>query len=92
VLWVTQDLCAKKKPPAHPVNLNTATSEELQEVPGIGLSTARKIPAGAQVLRGVQKRGRPAGHQRHRAERLEKMRMYLTVGKPAPSNKAQKAQ
>ena len=40
---VTQDLCAKKKPPAHPVNLKTATADELQQVPGSGPSTVQKI-------------------------------------------------
>ena len=34
---------AKKKPPAKPVNTNTSTSEELQQVPGIGPATADKI-------------------------------------------------
>jgi len=47
---------AKKKPPAHPININTAGATELQQVPGIGL------------------------------KKLEKIRKYLTVGKP-PSKK-----
>jgi competence ComEA-like helix-hairpin-helix protein len=88
VLWATQDLCAKKKPPLHPVNLNTASSEELQEVPGIGPSTAEKILQARksygtfksvdelQAIRGIG------------PKRLEKMRKYLTVGKPALNNKA----
>jgi competence ComEA-like helix-hairpin-helix protein len=34
---------ATKKPPAQPVNINTADSTQLQLVPGIGPSTAEKI-------------------------------------------------
>src|SRR6266446_10672865 len=76
-----------KKPPPEPVNLNTATSAELQQVPGIGPATAEKIlkmrkSYGAfksvddlLAIRGIGKK------------RLDKMRKYLTVGKPGtPKN------
>jgi competence protein ComEA len=70
-----------KKPPTAPVNLNTATSEQLQTVPGIGPATAEKIlqmrkSYGAfksvddlLAIKGIGKK------------RLDKMRKYLTVGK-----------
>ena len=72
---------ATKKPPLRPVNINTANSEELQLVPGIGPATAEKIlqmrkSYGAfksvddlVAIRGIGKK------------RLDKMRKYLTVGK-----------
>jgi DNA uptake protein ComE-like DNA-binding protein len=34
---------AKKKPPAHPINIHTANSSDLQQVPGIGPSAAQKV-------------------------------------------------
>ncbi|MGB2636215.1 MAG: helix-hairpin-helix domain-containing protein [Candidatus Acidiferrum sp.] len=86
MLWVTQGLCAKKKPPLHPVNLNTASAEELQLVPGIGPATADKIVQARknygrfksvndlQAIRGIG------------PKKLEKMRKYLTVG-TAPQSK-----
>ncbi len=84
---ISPALVAKKKPPEAPVNLNTATSEELQLVPGIGPVTAEKIlqmrkSYGAfksvDDLRAVRGIG---------PKRLEKMRKYLTVGKAASSTK-----
>jgi competence ComEA-like helix-hairpin-helix protein len=81
-------LAAKKKPPEAPINLNTATSEELQLVPRIGPVTAEKIlqmrkSYGAfksvDDLRAVRGIG---------PKRLEKMRKYLTVGKAASATKS----
>jgi competence protein ComEA len=78
---------AKKKPPAHPINLNTATAVELQQVPGIGPSTADKILQmrksygmfkSVDDLRAVRGIGE---------KRLAKMRKYLTVGKSVQAKK-----
>jgi competence protein ComEA len=72
-----------KHPPAHPVDLNAATAEELQQVPGIGPSTAKAIVNFRQksgpfqiiedllAIKGISK------------ARLEKMRPYLTVSPSA---------
>lgn len=78
---------ATKKPPLKPININSATSDELQQVPGIGPATAEKIlqmrkSYGAfksvddlLSIRGIGKK------------RLDKMRKYLTVSKSAALNK-----
>ena len=78
---------ATKKPPLKPININSASSEELQQVPGIGPVTADKIlqmrkSYGAfksvddlLAIRGIGKK------------RLEKMRKYLTVSKSAAVGK-----
>jgi competence protein ComEA len=42
-LGAAQGVCAKKKTPLRPVNLNTPSSAELQQVPGIGPASAGKI-------------------------------------------------
>jgi competence protein ComEA len=82
---------AKKKPPVRPVNLNTASAAELEQVPGIGPSTAGKIVQMRKsygafksvddlvALRGIGKK------------RLDKMRKYLTVGTAPKSTAPQKS-
>lgn len=72
---------ATKKPPLKPININTANSEELQQVPGIGPATAEKILQMRKsygtfksvddllAIKGIGKK------------RLEKVRKYLTVSK-----------
>jgi comEA protein len=77
---------AKKKPPAHPININTAGASELQQVPGIGPSTAQKIldtRKSSGVFKSVDDLLAIKGIG---PKKLEKMRKYLTVGKP-PSKK-----
>jgi competence protein ComEA len=82
-------LTAKKKPPPAPININTANSEELQLVPGIGPVTAEKILQmrksygpfkSVDDLRAIRGIG---------PKRLEKMRKYLTVGKATSQKKAE---
>jgi competence protein ComEA len=83
LLFVAAASATTKKPPPKPVNLNSATSAELQQVPGIGPATADKILQMRKTygpfktvddllaVRGIGKK------------RLDKMRKYLTVGKPS---------
>ncbi len=79
----------KKQPPAKPLDLNTATVEELQKLPGIGPTTAKAIVRFREksgpfrrvedllAVRGITKR------------KLEKLRPYITVAPPKPAPKNQ---
>lgn len=73
---------ATKKPLLTPVDINRATTMELQQVPGIGRRTAEAI-VHLREKSGPYKRVddllaiRGISHKR-----LEKMRPYLTVGGP----------
>jgi comEA protein len=80
-------LPAKKKPPAAPVNLNTATSEELQLVPGIGPVTAEKILQMRKSYGAFKSVDDLSAIRGIGPKRLEKMRKYLTVGKAASQSK-----
>ena len=84
---------ATKKPPAQPININTADSAQLQLVPGIGPSTAEKVLQMRKSYGAFKSVNDLAAIRGIGPKRLEKMRKYLTVGKtaaPAP-NPAQPA-
>src|SRR5712664_454939 len=82
---------AKKKPPAKPVNLNTATSEELQQVPGIGPATAEKILQMRKSYGAFKSVDDLLSIKGLGKKRLEKMRKYLTVSKIPASKQPAKS-
>lgn len=75
---------AKKKPPLRPVNINTATSEELQQVPGIGPATAQKILKMRKSYGPFKSVDDLLAIRGLGEKRLDKMRKYLNVGKANP--------
>jgi competence ComEA-like helix-hairpin-helix protein len=76
---------ASKKPPTQPVNINTADSTQLQLVPGIGPSTAEKILQMRKSYGAFKSVNDLIAIRGMGPKRLEKMRKYLTVGRPAPA-------
>ena len=79
-------MLAKKKPPAHPININTASATELEEVPGIGPVTAKKILDTRKSYGAFKSVDDLLAIKGIGPKRLDKMRKYLTVGK-APAKK-----
>jgi len=73
---------AKKTPPAHPIDINTATIKELEQLPGVGPTTAKAIVEfrtrsgrfrrvnDLLVIRGISE------------SKLKKMRPYITIAPP----------
>lgn len=85
-LSLAPTVLAKKKPPAHPININTAGAIDLQQVPGIGPSTAQKILDTRKSYGSFKSVDDLLAIKGIGPKKLEKMRKYLTVGKP-PSKK-----
>jgi competence ComEA-like helix-hairpin-helix protein len=69
--------------PAHSVDLNTATAEQLQQVPGIGPSTAKAIVNFRRKSGPFQRIEDLLAIKGVSKARLEKMRPYLTINPAA---------
>ena len=82
---------AKKKPPLKPVNINTATAEELQLVPGIGPATADKILQMRKSYGPFKSVDDLLAIRGLGQKRVDKMRKYLTVGKTVAPKTTQPA-
>ena len=72
---------AKKKPPAQPVNINMASSAQLQSVPGIGPATADKILQMRKSYGAFKSVNDLLAIRGLGPKRLDKMRKYLVVGR-----------
>lgn len=84
MLFAASVACADtKNPPAHSIDLNTATAEQLQQVPGIGPSTAKAIVNFRRESGPFQKIEDLLAIKGVSKARLEKMRPYLAIGPSA---------
>jgi len=83
-LFVCSAISATKKPPPAPVNLNTATAAQLQQVPGIGPSTAEKIVQMRRSYGPFKSVNDLLSIRGIGPKKLEKMRKYLVAGKISP--------
>ncbi|HEY4979160.1 MAG TPA: helix-hairpin-helix domain-containing protein [Candidatus Acidoferrum sp.] len=88
LLFVAQAGFGKKKPPIHPINLNTASALELQQVPGIGPSIANKILQMRKSYDAFKSVDDLLAIKGIGPKRLDKMRKYLVAGKTAQNKKA----
>jgi comEA protein len=74
----------QKPPPTKPINLNTATIEELEQLPGVGPVTAKDIIHFRQKSGPFRSVNDLLAVRRITKARLEKLRPYVTIGAPSP--------
>src|ERR1700749_4156195 len=79
---------APKNPPAHPIDINSANSAQLQEVPGIGPATADKILQMRKSYGAFKSVDDLLSVRGIGPKRLEKMRKYLVAGHAAVGRKS----
>jgi competence protein ComEA len=81
LLTCVDSALAKKKPPSHPININSASSAELQMV-GIGPATAQKILQTRKSYGSFKDVNDLLAIGGIGQKRLDKMRKYLVVSNP----------
>lgn len=85
LIFASAAMAAKKQPPAHPINLNTATLEQLEELPGIGPVTAKSI-IDFRTKSGPFKRTEDLlAVPRISKKRFQKLAPYVTVAPAKPA-------
>ena len=84
-LWVAL-ASAQKKPPVHPLELNAATVEQLQQVPGIGPRTAEAIVNFREKSGPFRRIEDLLAIKGITQPKLDKMRPYLSVTPPPPKS------
>jgi competence ComEA-like helix-hairpin-helix protein len=89
VLLLAPHTLAKKKPPTSPININTASSTQLQQVPGIGPVTADKILQMRKSYGAFKNVDDLLAIRGIGPKKIEKMRKYLTVTRPVTARAAQ---
>jgi competence ComEA-like helix-hairpin-helix protein len=72
-------LLGQKRPPAKRLNLNTATAAQLQQLPGVGLSTAQAIVKFREKSGPFQRVEDLLAIYGISKTKLEKLRPYVTV-------------
>jgi competence ComEA-like helix-hairpin-helix protein len=84
LLFVSAAIPATKKPPSHPIDINSASAKQLQEVPGIGPATAEKILQMRKSYGAFKSVDDLLSVRGIGPKRLEKMRKYLVAGHTVP--------
>src|SRR5579871_1866762 len=87
LLCVPAAFPATKKPPTHPIDINSANSAQLQEVPGIGPATADKILRTRKSYGAFKSVDDLLSVRGIGPKKLEKMRKYLVAGRPTPARR-----
>ncbi|MHB8526074.1 MAG: ComEA family DNA-binding protein [Candidatus Acidiferrales bacterium] len=87
LMFASATMAAKKPLPAHPINLNTATMEQLEELPGVGPVTAKSIIE-FRTKSGLFKRIEDLlAVPRISKKRFRKLAPYVTVTPPKSATK-----